>query len=123
MFRPGQNREFNEVFEQRGAAASWATLISYYLMLPFAIGGLVVMRKRRIPIFPMIAIAVSVTLTAVLGYPITRYRAAFDTVMPLLAAVAVVALWQWWRSGRAEPAAVAPSEADATERTPVGVVE
>ena len=124
VFRPGQNRQFNEFFEQRGEVTSWATLISYYVMLPFAIGGLVVMRRRRIPIYPMIAVAVSVTLTAILGYPITRYRAAFDSVMPVLAAVAVVALWQWWRSGRETRAAVEPpSETEASERTPVGVTE
>jgi 4-amino-4-deoxy-L-arabinose transferase-like glycosyltransferase len=122
LFRPTQNREFNSVFERRGDITSWAILVSYYLLLPFAIGGLVVMRRRRIPIFPMLAIALSVTLTAVLGYPITRYRAAFDTVMPLLAAVALAAMWSAWR-GRRE-SAVAPAESPPQpERTPVGVAE
>jgi 4-amino-4-deoxy-L-arabinose transferase-like glycosyltransferase len=123
VFRPTQNREFNELFEQRGRLASWATLISYYVLLPFSITGLVIMRKRRIPIFPMIAIAVSVTLTAVLGYPITRYRAAFDSVMPVLTAVTLAALWHWWRHRGAPPAEVTPAEVPAPEPTPVGVAE
>jgi 4-amino-4-deoxy-L-arabinose transferase-like glycosyltransferase len=122
VFRPGQNREFNQFFEQRGEATSWATLITYYVMMPFAIGGLVVMRRRRIPIFPMIAVALSVTLTAVLGYPITRYRAAWDTVTPVLAAVAVVALWHWWCARHAETVDETTPEL-AAERTPAGVVE
>ena len=75
VFRPAQNVELNEFFEQRGHQASWATLIGYYVMLPFAIGGLVVLRRRRIPIYPFIAIVVAISLTVVLGFPVTRYRA------------------------------------------------
>jgi 4-amino-4-deoxy-L-arabinose transferase-like glycosyltransferase len=123
-FRPTQNVEFNEVFERRGHVTSWAILVSYYLLLPFAIGGLVVMRRRRVPIFPMIAVAVSVTLTSVLGYPITRYRAAWDAVTPVLAAVAIGALWTWWRGRHVATAgARAPSVGEPSERTPVGVAE
>jgi hypothetical protein len=77
-------------------------LIGYYLYLPFAIAGLVVMRKRRIPIFPMIALAVSVTITVALSFGITRYRAPVDVVLPVLAAVALGA---WWARARPEPEA------------------
>jgi hypothetical protein len=94
VFRPTQNVHLNEFYERRGDAASWAVLIGYYLMLPFAIGGLVVMRRRRVPIFPMIAIAVSVTVTVALSFGITRYRAPVDAVLPVLAAVAIDALWR-----------------------------
>jgi len=92
-----QNVELNEFFEQRGHTAAWATLIGYYLMLPFAIGGLVVLRRRRIPIYPFIVIVVAISLTVMLGFPVTRYRAAFDAVTPVLVAVAIDALWRWWR--------------------------
>jgi hypothetical protein len=94
VFRPTQNVHLNEFYERRGDAASWSVLIGYYLMLPFAIGGLVVMRRRRVPIFPMIAIAVSVTITVALSFGITRYRAPVDAVLPVLAAVALDALWR-----------------------------
>jgi hypothetical protein len=66
-------------------------------MLPLSIGGLVVLRKRRVPIFPFIAIAVSVTVTVALSFGITRYRAPFDVVMPVLAAVAIDAFVRWRR--------------------------
>ena len=36
-FRPTQNVELNEFFEQRGDQMSWAVLISYYVLLPFAV--------------------------------------------------------------------------------------
>ena len=61
VYRPVQNVELNEFFEQRGHAASWAMLIGYYLLLPFAIGGLVVLRRRRIPIYPFLAIVAAIT--------------------------------------------------------------
>jgi urea transporter len=66
-------------------------------MLPFAIGGLVLLRRRRIPIYPMVAVIVAISITVVLGFPVTRYRAAFDAVTPVLVAVAVGALWARWR--------------------------
>jgi 4-amino-4-deoxy-L-arabinose transferase-like glycosyltransferase len=107
VFRPTQNVDLNEFYERRGHVASWAVLLGYYLYLPFAIGGLVVMRKRRIPIFPMIAIAVSVTITVALSFGITRYRAPVDAVLPVLAAVALGA---WWAHARPAPeAAPAPA--------------
>jgi 4-amino-4-deoxy-L-arabinose transferase-like glycosyltransferase len=106
VFRPAQNVQLNEFYERRGHVASWAVLVGYYLMMPFAIGGLVVMRRRRIPIFPMLAIALSVTITVATSFGITRYRAPVDVVLPLLAAIAVGALWDRWRppgpAGRAE---------------------
>jgi 4-amino-4-deoxy-L-arabinose transferase-like glycosyltransferase len=103
LFRPSQNVELNAFFEQRGTQASWAVLIGYYVLLPFAIGGLVVMRRRRTPIYPMLAIIVAITLTAVVGFPVTRYRASYDAIATVLAAVAIDALWRRWRERRSPP--------------------
>src|SRR5262245_11613077 len=71
VFRPVQNVELNEFFEQRGHQASWAVLIGYYVTLPFAIAGLVIMRRRRIPIYPIFAIIGAITITVALGFPVT----------------------------------------------------
>jgi 4-amino-4-deoxy-L-arabinose transferase-like glycosyltransferase len=97
VYRPVQNVELDEFFERRGTQTSWAVLVGYYLMLPFAIGGLVVMRRRRIPIYPILAIAAAVTITVAIGFPVTRYRASFDAITPVLAAVALITLWERWR--------------------------
>ena len=59
-----------------------------------SIAGLVVLRRRRIPIFPYFAIALSVTITVALSFGITRYRTPVDVVMPLLA-VAIDAFLRW----------------------------
>jgi 4-amino-4-deoxy-L-arabinose transferase-like glycosyltransferase len=111
VFRPTQNVDLNEFYERRGHVASWAVLLGYYLYLPFAIAGLVVMRRRRVPIFPMIAIAVSVAITVALSFGITRYRAPVDVVLPVLAAVALGAWWSHKQPTAPEPAAApAPVE-------------
>ncbi len=122
VYRPFQNVELNDVIERRGNAASWAVLIGYWLVMPFAIFGLVVLRRRRVPIFPYIAIAVSVTVTVALSFGITRYRAPVDAVLPVIAAVGVDAIWRRTHRGRARGAApidtpaepVAPVEVGAT---------
>jgi hypothetical protein len=48
-------------------------LVAYYLLIPFAIGGLFVMRHRHLPILPMLA-TLTVTLTVAIGFPITLPR-------------------------------------------------
>jgi 4-amino-4-deoxy-L-arabinose transferase-like glycosyltransferase len=110
VFRPTQNVELNAVGEERGHVASWAILIGYYLIMPFAIAGLVVLRRRRIPIFPYLAIAAAATITVAMSFGITRYRAPVEVILPVLAAVALDAAWRRWRPP-AEPAAAATPSA------------
>jgi Dolichyl-phosphate-mannose-protein mannosyltransferase len=121
LFRPTQNVTFNEEIEQRGSVTSWAILVSFYLLMPFAMGGLVVMRRRRIPIFPMLTVAASVTITSMLAYPITRYRASFDAVVPVLAAVAVTALWERRRGAATESTTTPVTEPAPTDSEQVEV--
>lgn len=104
-FRPVQNVELNEFFEQRGRRASWAVLVGYYVMMPFAVAGLVLLRRRRVAIYPMLAVALAVTITVAIGFPVTRYRASFDAITPVLAAVSLDALWTTWRARRNAPGA------------------
>jgi 4-amino-4-deoxy-L-arabinose transferase-like glycosyltransferase len=108
VFRPSQNVELDAFYERRGTAESWAVLVAYYAMLVLSIAGLVVLRRRRIPIFPYIAIALSVTITVALSFGITRYRAPVDVVMPLLSAVAIDAFLRWRKN--------APDDPDDSER-------
>jgi len=106
VYRPFQNVEFNQFFERRGDVTSWAILIAYWSLAPFAIGGLVVLRKRRTPIFPFVAILVATTFTVAMSFGITRYRAPVDAIIPVLAAIGIAALWR-----RARPADAATPDA------------
>lgn len=65
---------------------------AYLLMLPFAIGGVVLLRRRGGVLSPMLAVIASVAVAVVATYGSTRLRAPADVAIALLAAVAVDAL-------------------------------
>ena len=105
-----------------------------------AIGGLVILRRRRIaPIFPLLVQPATATLAAVLNSGITRYRAGAEVTIVLGAAVALVFIGRWLfgdrdagpapgatggepRPDTDEPDAATADEPDATTAgEPVGV--
>lgn len=105
VYRPAQNVDFNARFENRGRAASQAGLVGYYVLLPLAVAGLVILRRRRVPIGPFLAFALVATATAALTFGVTRYRVPIDVALPLLAATAidaVIASMQRRRSRRGD---------------------
>jgi 4-amino-4-deoxy-L-arabinose transferase-like glycosyltransferase len=110
LFKPGQTTALDWWIEGRGRAPSWIALFAYYAMLPFALFGLVVMRRRRIPILPLIAIAVIATLAAAITFGVTRYRAPAEVALVLAASVGAATVWDRWR-GRRDPLDAAPPRA------------
>ncbi len=65
----------------------------YYALLPLAIAGTVVLRRRRVPSFPLWAIGLNVVCASALTFGQTRYRTTFEVSLVLLSAVALDALW------------------------------
>lgn len=117
VYRPFQNVHLDRDGERRGEVTSWLILFGYWLLAPFAIGGLVVLRRRRVPIFPFVAILVATTVTIAMSFGITRYRAPVDAVIPVLAAIGIGALWQRLRPGDDTGAETAPPD----EPVPAGL--
>jgi hypothetical protein len=76
---------------------TWAILLAYWALLPFSIGGLVLLRRRRVPIFPFLAVIGATVVTVAMSFGITRYRAGVDVLIPVLAAVGIAALWRYLR--------------------------
>jgi 4-amino-4-deoxy-L-arabinose transferase-like glycosyltransferase len=88
-----------------------AALVGYYVLLPLAVIGGVVLRRRRVPIWPLLTQPAVVTLAAALTFGITRYRAGAELTFVVLAAVAIC--WGWdrvraSRTRRREPSAPPP---------------
>lgn len=98
LYRPGQNIEMNAVVEGRGERPSQAGAAMYFLMLPFAVAGAVVLWRRRVPLSPLLIVPVSITVTAAATFGLTRYRSPADAVLVALAAVAIT-----WLVGRRWP--------------------
>jgi hypothetical protein len=86
-------------------------LAAYFLLLPFAIGGAVLLRRRhRAALAILLAPAVLVTLSSAIGWGVPRFRHAFEMSLVVLAAVALVALGERLaerRGSRGRPAAAA----------------
>jgi hypothetical protein len=97
LFKPGQTTAFDWWIEGRGRAPSWIGLFMYYALVPFGIYGLVLMRRRRIPILPMLAILLASTLAAGRTFGVTRYRAPSEVVIVCTAAIGIAACWTRWR--------------------------
>ncbi|MFZ0664367.1 MAG: glycosyltransferase family 39 protein [Acidimicrobiales bacterium] len=83
-----------EVNEGRPAPASFAGLLAYYLLLPFAVAGLVILRRRSVKVWPLLVSAVAVTLIAAVSYGLVRFRAEFEVSLVVLAGVGIVATAQ-----------------------------
>lgn len=91
-FRPADMIGYNEG-EGRERWASWAGLVGYYVLVPFAVGGAVVVHRRRsAPVWPLLAPFVLVTVTAALFYGLTRFRIPAEVSLVVLAGTGVDAL-------------------------------
>ncbi len=64
-------------------------LFSYYLIAVTAVGGAVVLRRRRVTLFPVAVILGEVAIVAVAIFGQTRYRTPLDVVLVILAGVAL----------------------------------
>jgi 4-amino-4-deoxy-L-arabinose transferase-like glycosyltransferase len=89
VYAPGQNTQLNWQVEGRGELASVVGLWTYYAQIPFAVAGLVVLVRRRIPVSPLLSLAGVITVTAAITFGATRYRVPADVMIAILAAVGI----------------------------------
>ncbi len=80
--------------EGRPYVASMAGLGFYYCLLPFAVAGIVILRRRRLDQWFLLIPAAVVTLVSALVIALVRYRAPFEVCLVVLAASAIVVLAQ-----------------------------
>jgi 4-amino-4-deoxy-L-arabinose transferase-like glycosyltransferase len=78
--------------EGRSFRASVVGLVQYALLVPAAIGGAVLLRRRRRPLLPLLAWPAITTFVAALAMGTTRYRVSAEVIIVVLAAVAADAL-------------------------------
>ena len=101
VFRISQNAAFDTNVEGRGHISVWMGVVAYFAMIPFAIAGAVILRRRKVRIWPFVMLIVVVaTVTAAISFGITRYRAAAEISILMFAAVGVDALISRFQSRR-----------------------
>ena len=91
LFRPFQQIRLDEI-ESRPWGVSLAALISLWLLLPAAVAGAVLVRRRGTLLLPLLALPCVVTLASSTVYGTSRSRAVAEPAVVLLAAVAVSAV-------------------------------
>ena len=65
---------------------------AYWLVSIAAIGGVIVLRRRDIPVYPLLAPIVTAVIGIALTFGSVRYRAPADVSIVLLAAVAIASV-------------------------------
>ncbi len=114
FFLPAQQLRFDYAESSRDIPASWVGLGMYWAMVPAALAGAVILRRRGQPLSPMLSIVLTVTLAVVITFGQTRYRTAAEVPLVLLTAVTIDAALQRWSRPRAD--ASIESTEDAEER-------
>jgi 4-amino-4-deoxy-L-arabinose transferase-like glycosyltransferase len=118
FFHPLDQIRLDSVVETRPYHWALVGLGMYYVLLALSIGGTVVLRRRRVPSFPLWAMGLDSLLSVLITFGQTRYRTTFEVSLCLLAAVQLEWLW-----GRATRRRVRPDRAAGAEpaREPVTV--
>jgi 4-amino-4-deoxy-L-arabinose transferase-like glycosyltransferase len=104
LYAPDQMAWLNQG-EGRERWASWVGFWTYLVLVPLAVAGAVLLRRRAVPIWPLVGTAIIVTLTAALFYGIVRFRVPAEVSLVVLAAVALDATWARRRAAPAGDAA------------------
>jgi 4-amino-4-deoxy-L-arabinose transferase-like glycosyltransferase len=68
---------------------AWSAWWSYFALAILSIAGGVILRRRRVPVFPLASLPVLALITTVVFFGLVRYRAIAEVSLVLLAAVAV----------------------------------
>ncbi len=87
FYRPGQQLQL-DTLSTREIELSRLGLGIYYTLVAGTIAGTLILRRRRVPVFPLLVPIVSVALTVSLTFGETRYRALAEVSLVLGAAVA-----------------------------------
>lgn len=90
LYQPIQQAEDDR--EGRPAVASLAGLAMYYMLLPIGVAGIVVVRRRRCVLWPLLVPAAVVTAVAAAAYGLVRFRAPFEVCLVVLAAAGLSAV-------------------------------
>jgi len=99
----GQNVRFNWQVEGRGKRSSQAGVLMFYALLPLAVVGGLWLRRRRVPLSPLLSMAIVITVTSAFTFGITRYRVPVDIMVVVMAAVGIERILQRWLPSSAGP--------------------
>ena len=98
FFHPLQQIRLDSTVETRPYHWALLGLGTYYGLLAASVGGLVILRRRRIPIFPLLAVGLTVVFSVAVTFGTTRYRSPFEVSLVLMSAVLLEWIWTQLRA-------------------------
>jgi 4-amino-4-deoxy-L-arabinose transferase-like glycosyltransferase len=112
VYSPLRQLDFDVFAEARPLPAARVGLGMYYLVALASVLGVVALRRRGVPSFPLTVWLLNVAITVVVFYGSTRFRAPAEPFLVVLAAVGADSLLQLrLRSRSREPGAVSQAPA------------
>src|SRR3954470_4906624 len=98
LWDPSDAAHLEASIADRHIRAQQAAMLSLYLLVPFAIAGAVVLRRRGEQLRILLVPIVFVTLVAALSYGSTRFRVAAESAIVVRASVGLDGAWRRVRS-------------------------
>ncbi len=97
VWNPIQQAQLDAFPEGRNQWVAYTALLQWYPLVVLAGVGAVVLRRRRVPIYPLIGPLVSVFVVVTIMFATNRYRAYAEAAIALLAAVGIDAAIRLYR--------------------------
>jgi 4-amino-4-deoxy-L-arabinose transferase-like glycosyltransferase len=119
FFKPSQEVQLGSRWSSSAEWVGYTWTVMYWLLLPFGVLGAVVLRRRRILLWPLLVEVAIVAISAGVTFGQIRYRAGAEVPLLILVAVAFDALWRRWRPRETETTVVGDRPA-IDEPQPVG---
>lgn len=94
VYRTAETMVSDQVIESHGWLPSRFGFVGLWLQVPFAVAGVVVLRRHRRPLAPLVGPIVNVILVTMVVFGLSRYRLSADLPLAVLAAVGLVAAYQ-----------------------------
>ncbi len=92
VFRPFQEMSYASTDKIKGVVPAWMATISFYVLFAFAIYGVILLRRKKVPVYPLLVFWVMILFSITLTFAQQRYRAIGEPTLVLLTAVAIEAL-------------------------------
>ncbi len=122
-WNPFQQADFDAQFMGTWVGVTRLGMISYWVLLVPAVAGGVILRRRRVAIYPLLAFVATAFFAVAPTIGDVRYRAAAEVPLVLLAAVAIDAVLPRWRPAPPGAITAAPVEEDQAPRSTVVAAE
>ena len=127
VYRPFQKLNLDSFEQGRNPfAVTQIALAQFYVLFILAVVGLVMLRRRKTIIYPLIGLAITCTIAAMIAFGGTRYRVPAEIAIVIAAAVPLAALLDRWfpprrgatPTGGEEPADGGPTITPDDDREP-----